>query len=389
MKTTLSSIFFCLIIATLAGCAAGGGMTTPDKRSAPAQAYYNEGLTQEQAGQVVEATRMYKLALTLMPKDTEIAEALKRMETERKRMAEERYQKGEQAYASGRFQDSKVAYLSALRLWPEHAGALERLLSREKITATQQGKHVVQKGETLAIIAKKYYGDYKKFRLIAQYNKIEDATQIEIGQTLMIPESGTGSMPAAGSSMAAGENQAMASTAEETSVEDDQRLAATAEETISQAVEIQVANYRDLGKDMLREGDYGAAIVEFRKVLNVIPDDQEAQQDLSVAHNAYARQLWDRQEIDQAREQFEICLTFRDDCQACRKTVKDCENAYKERLYNRGIAFFQDEKPEAALTEWEILQALDPGYRNVKDYIQKAKKISEQLGKLKQGQSTP
>jgi len=389
MKTTLSSILLGLIIATLAGCAAGGGLTTPDKRSAPAQAYYNEGLTQEQAGHVVEATRMYKLALTLMPKDTEIAAALKRVETERKRMAEERFQKGEQAYARGKFQDSKIAYLSALRLWPEHAGALDRLLSREKITATHHGKHIVQKGETLAIIAKKYYGDYKKFRLIAQYNHIDDATQIEIGQEIMIPESGTGSMPSAGSSMAAGDNQAMTPTAEETGVEDDQHLAETAEETISQAVEIQVANYRDSGKDMLHQKDYGAAIVEFRKVLNVIPDDQEARQDLSLAHNAYARQLWDRQEIDQAREQFEACLALRDDCQSCRKTVVDCENGYKERLYNRGIAFFQDEKPEAALSEWEIVQALDPGYRNVADYVHKAKKISEQLGKLKQGQSTP
>lgn len=374
MKTTLSCISFCLIIAALTGCATGGGMATSGNRSTPAQAYYDEGLKQEQAGYVVDATRMYKLALTLAPRDSEISTALARVEAERQRMAEERYQKGEQAYARGKFQDSKIAYLAALRLWPEHAMALERLLSREKITATHHGKHIVQKGETLAIIAKKYYGDYKKFRIIAQYNHLDDATQIEIGQEIMIPESGVGSMPMAGS---------------DTTAEDNDRLAATAEDTISQAVEIQVANYRDSGKDMLHERDYAAAIVEFQKVLNVIPDDQEARQELSVAHNAYARQLWDRQEIDQSREQFEACLAFRDDCQACRKTVADCENAYKERLYNRGIAFFQDEKPEAALAEWEILQAIDPGYRNVADYIQKAKKISEQLGKLKQGQSSP
>jgi Flp pilus assembly protein TadD len=363
-----------LIIAALAGCATGGGMATSGNRSTPAQAYYDEGLTQEQAGRVVEATRMYKLALTLAPRDSEISTALARVEAERQRMAEERYQKGEQAYARGKFQDSKIAYLAALRLWPEHAMALERLLSREKITATHHGKHIVQKGETLAIIAKKYYGDYKKFRIIAQYNHLDDATQIEIGQTIMIPESGMGPLPMTDSDMTA---------------EDNDRLAATAEDTISQAVEIQVANYRDSGKDMLHERDYAAAIVEFQKVLNVIPDDQEARQELSVAHNAYARQLWDRQEIDQSREQFEACLALRDDCPACRKTVADCENAYKERLYNRGIAFFQDEKPEAALAEWEILQAMDPGYRNVSDYIQKAKKISEQLGKLKQGQSSP
>ena len=136
MKTTLSCIFFGLIIAALAGCATGGGMATSGSRSAPAQAYYGEGLTQEQAGYVVEATRMYKLALTLAPQDSGISAALARVEAERQRMAEERYQKGEQAYARGKFQDSKIAYLAALRLWPEHAGALERLLSRETVSYT-------------------------------------------------------------------------------------------------------------------------------------------------------------------------------------------------------------------------------------------------------------
>jgi len=374
MKTTLPIIFFCLMIAALAGCATGGGKATTDNRSVPAQAYYNEGLAQEQAGRVVEATRMYKLALTLTPENTEIAAALARVEATRKSMAEERFQQGERDYASGKYQDSKIAYLSALRLWPEHTGALERLRAREKITATHEGKHVVQKGETLAIIAKKYYGDYKKFNLIAQYNRLADATQIEVGQVIMIPEIGMGAPPAATS---------------DTANKDDQRLAEAAEATISEAVAIQVDNYRDAGKEMLQAGDYGAAIVEYRKVLNVIPDDPEARQDIAAAHNAYARQLWDRQEIDPARQQFEACIAFRDDCQPCRDVVADCEKTYKERLYNRGIAFFQDEKPEAALSEWQIVQALDPDYRNVADYIQKAKKISEQLGKLKQGQRLP
>ncbi|MEE4111888.1 MAG: LysM peptidoglycan-binding domain-containing protein [Desulfobacteraceae bacterium] len=374
MKTTLPVSFLCLMIAVLAGCATGGGAAATDNRSVPAKAYYDEGLAQEQAGRVVEATRMFKLALTLTPENGEIASALARVEATRQAMAEERFQQGERDYAGGKYQDSKIAYLSALRLWPEHAGALERLRAREKITVTHEGKHVVQKGETLAIIAKKYYGDYKKFNMIAQYNRLADATQIEVGQVIMIPEIGMGSPPVATS---------------DTANKDDQRLAEAAEATISQAVAIQVDNYRDAGKEMLQAGDYGAAIVEYQKVLNVIPDDPEARQDIAAAHNAYGRQLWDRQEIDQARQQFEACIAFRDGCQACRDVVADCEKTYKERLYNRGIAFFQDEKPEAALSEWQIVQALDPGYRNVADYIQKAKKISEQLGKLKQGQSSP
>jgi tetratricopeptide (TPR) repeat protein len=363
-----------MILALLAGCATGGGMSAAGGVSTPAQAYFKEGRTQEQAGALVEATRMYKLAQTLSPRDSDIAAALQRVEAERRRLAEEHYQTGEQEYARGRLQASRIAYLKALRQWPEHAGALERLRSREKITVTHPGKHIVQKGETLAMIAKKYYGDYRKYRVIAEHNQITDVTQLKIGQEITIPEMAGTPLPVVENTMA---------------TDDSQQLAATAEESISQAVDLQVANYRDAGKDMLREGDYAAAIVEFRKVLNVIPDDQEAKQDLCVAHNAYGRQLWDLKQIDQAREQFDACIAFREDCPACRKTVKDCENYYKERLYNRGIAFFQDEKPQEALNEWQIVKKMDPGYRNVEDYIQKAKKISEQLGKLKQGQKSP
>jgi len=362
-----------LTTAVLAGCATGG-LPVDDSRVVPAQAYYKEGQALEQNGQLVEAARMYRLALTLTPRDSTIAQALERNETERERMAEARFQQGERDYAIGKFKESKIAYLAALRLWPAHAGALERLKSREKITATHQGKHIVQKGETLAIIAKKYYGDYRQYQMLAQYNKLSDATQIEIGQEIMIPEMGAGSIPATES----GDD-----------VESNARLAVAAEETITETVAIQVTNYRDDGRSMLQDGDYASAIVELRKVLNVVPDDQEVRVDLSKAHNAYARQLWDRQEIDKAREQFDACLEFKDDCPSCRPIVDDCENAYKERLYNRGIAFFQDEKPEAALAEWEIVQTIDPGYRNVADYIQKARKISEQLGKLKQGQRAP
>jgi len=375
MKTIAYAPSLCLIIAVLAGCAAGG-MPVSESRSAPAQAYFAEGQTQEQAGHVVEAARMYKLALTLTPHDAAVKEALERVETRRRNMAEERFQRGEQAYAAGKFQESKIDDLAALRLWPEHAGALERLRAREKITATHHGKHIVQKGETLAIIAKKYYGDYKKYAVIARYNHMTDATQIEVGQEILIPEIGAG-----------GSSGTTSPTTPATGEE--QHLAAAAEESISEAVEIQVVNYRDAGKDMLETGDYPAAIVEFRKVLNVLPNDQEARRDLSRAYGAYARQLWDRNDIDQAREQFQACLAFRDNCPTCRPAVTDCENTYKERLYNRGIAFFQDENPEAALGEWETVQGLDPGYRNVQDYIQKAKKISEQLGRLKQKQGSP
>ncbi|MBI5181425.1 MAG: LysM peptidoglycan-binding domain-containing protein [Nitrospirae bacterium] len=47
--------------------------------------------------------------------------------------------------------------------------------------------YTVKKGETLAIIAEKFYGDIKKYSLIASYNFISDPKTLEPGQKLIIP----------------------------------------------------------------------------------------------------------------------------------------------------------------------------------------------------------
>lgn len=47
--------------------------------------------------------------------------------------------------------------------------------------------YTVKKGETLAIIAEKFYGDIKKYTLIASYNLISDPKTLEPGQKLIIP----------------------------------------------------------------------------------------------------------------------------------------------------------------------------------------------------------
>jgi tetratricopeptide (TPR) repeat protein len=150
-----------------------------------------------------------------------------------------------------------------------------------------------------------------------------------------------------------------------------------------------VANYRNDGQEMLQAGDYEAAIVSFGKVLKAVPKDTKARLAIVKAHDAYGRQLWDRQEIESARMQFQACLAYREGCRSCRKAVAACEKNYKLRLYKRGIAFLEAGDPAAALGEWEILQTIDPDYPKVQDYIRKAKKIAEQPAGMENQQRTP
>lgn len=50
------------------------------------------------------------------------------------------------------------------------------------------GKYTVKEGDTLFIVAQKYYNDGYKFDRIAQTNKITDVDRIEVGQVLEIPK---------------------------------------------------------------------------------------------------------------------------------------------------------------------------------------------------------
>lgn len=359
MRSFLFPAMLVCVLGLLMGSAAADGPPTDEDPSRPARAYFEEGQRQEAAGRLVEATRMYKLALTLTPRDPALATALEGVQAERRRLADAHFQRGEQAYAAGDYRQGRIRLLTALRLWPDHAAALEKLREQETVAAPRPVRHIVRKGETLTTIARQYYGDARKYPLLVRYNRITDAQRIRVGQAIMVPPLGTGARPPAADV-----------------------------DTIARIAARQVANYRASGREMLQAGDLQTAIAEFRKVYTAAPDDPDALADLGRAYDAYARRLWERNAIDQAKAQFEACIALRDSCPDCPHTAKACLGSYKERLYDRGMAFFQNEDPRSALAEWQTVHALDPDYRDLADYMRKARQLSEQLG-LPKEESTP
>ncbi len=57
------------------------------------------------------------------------------------------------------------------------------------------GKYTVKEGDTLFLIAEKYYGDGFKYEEIAKASNIEDINSIEVGQVLEIPKLETTASP--------------------------------------------------------------------------------------------------------------------------------------------------------------------------------------------------
>ena len=160
----------------------------PSKKEKLVETYLQAAQARETEGKKVEAAKQYKLALTVEPQHPLALEKAAELDAELIRMAEEQYQAGMAYHRQGKYGLARQAYLSALTYWPEHTRAAEMLTRREKKKTRKYIFHIIRPGESLAKLAKQYYGDYKKYTIIAEYNNLEDAAQISVGQKIMIPE---------------------------------------------------------------------------------------------------------------------------------------------------------------------------------------------------------
>jgi tetratricopeptide (TPR) repeat protein len=383
MYCKVRSLFYLILFATvLFGCAVIDYL--PGSPAAVAKGYLSQGRESENAGDWVEAARYYRLALTVEPQNKQIIESLKRVEAKRLKLAEAHYQKGLAYLRQGKYSDGQRQFLTALRYWPQHEGAREKLYSRTQIKTKRYILHTVQKGETISIISKKYYDDPMQFQTIARYNNLSDATTVRVGKELKIPEidgvpflvpEGT---PEITTDSQAVERQLTTPGSEQRETQQIEDVQADAE-----AFDNMVANYRDAGLELFNEKKYDEAVIEFKKVINADPQDFETQEYLFKAHFSSAQDLLRKKQYQAADKQLQACLDFRTDCLQCRSLIKQCKDSYKELHYQLGIQYFGEEKLENAIHEWQLVKKLDPHYKRVEENLRKAEKISTKIQQLR------
>lgn len=194
-NTTLSILTVLAVVLSIfiiSGCVALSGTAKPNPKLA-AQ-YLEKGMELEKQGDLPSALEQYKLALTADPQNEAALQNNERLTKELSKLADARYDLGMKYHRQGKYALARKQFLTALKYQPDHPGASRMLVSRQPEKTPEYVLHEVQKGESLSMIAKKYYGDYKKFDVIARYNNLEDATMVKPGQTIKVPNI-TGAMP--------------------------------------------------------------------------------------------------------------------------------------------------------------------------------------------------
>jgi tetratricopeptide (TPR) repeat protein len=227
--------------------------------------------------------------------------------------------------------------------------------------------HTVQAGESLSILARDYYGDYKKFDIIAQYNQLDPNVGLNVGQQVRIPE-------IEGLPLISQTPQTSTATAR---VADEPVPAVTVKPKSPPAVaapppDDQSAHYRELGIELYQSQNYAAAILEFKKVLNVNPKDPIAYDYLTRAHTAQGKRFFDNARYAQAIEAFETAQKYDPDCSDCRVYIDQSRAALSDQSRSKAIALFNAQEYAQAIVEFKQLISRAPQDVTAKDYLSKA-----------------
>ena len=548
-------IFVIVLLMVVSGCQTTG--PTPRENQTQANDYLLQAQAYESEGNLAEALEQYKRAQALEPDSSVVNESIQRLEARLQQLAETHYQAGVRFRDKGKWELAKKEFLRALAYWPDHQQAALMLQQRQPEGKREFITHIIGPGESISKLALKYYGDYRKYHYIANFNNMTDATRVRVGQKIMVPTiagvsiddlnriSAGGTASSASTSIegdytihqiAPGESLSKIAHAyygdynlfsviakfngidDPTSVRVGQKIKipkldsqsegqpesspgtvytpssesdADAVETVEPPTELtpeplpeetpesvepvdQVAEYRETGISLFDDGKYDDAILELNKVLSADAEDPEAKRYLAKAwlekgrqhvdagriekakkaltsalnydqtcsacndllqkcrtleadeiisnaetlyknnqfdqataaleralaispDNRRARELMFQTQFQQALIQFEDqdylaakngfekALSVNPECEECRTYIDKSLNEYKEYHYNEGIVAFGREALKDAITAWEKVAAVDPGYKDVQRNLEKARLLDERLERIKKG----
>ncbi len=398
VKKTILLIGVTLMAGVIGGCVNGPELSdllsnffnSPDKEIE--KTYLKKGRDYEDKGELVNALTQYNLALTVNANEQKAIDGRERVEKALTQSASAHYKKGLELDRQGKYGKARQQFLIALRLQPNYPEVTEKLTSRKRFEIKRYIVHQIHSGETLSGIAKLYYSDPQHFPLIAKYNNIADVTHIRVGQEIKIPEL-AGVKFSKEHPFIEPEEEIIfepglwdweESLLETGTGKKEEKPEAKKEETAEMD---KVASYRDKGVELFQEKKYQEAITEFKRVLDISPDDEVA---LDYSYRSYFNMglsFFEKEDYLSARTQFEESLRYNFNCLDCLDYIKKCESLYMDAHYKMGMQYYGNEQLVEAMREWELVQLMDPNYKKVNHLVNKAKTILKKLEEIRESEA--
>ena len=439
MKTKKILFALLLSLCVLAGCVS---KQTSKKNEALnlSEKYIRTGEAYEDQGRLQSALEQYELALTVDKDNRSALDHKKKVEAALYETARRHYETGLALDEQGRYDEARRHYLSALQNRPDYTQAKERLSpGGVSLESKDYILHTLLDGQSVSKLSQIYYGDLKSYPIIGKFNNMADVTRVRAGDTLKIPalsglpvedlqkrynaymkeqleerENQTGlsqfeavapeepaappepdEFPQASESPEAPDKTDTARTsepskiAEPTGVTDvppspEKPEAVSTEESLP-VPPVETSTVYDQAMALFQQKKYGQAIPLFKKAQAENPENKQIDAHLFESHFQQGLAQFKKEQYLDARHSFLSAMLYNDEaCNQCRTYIKTCEDTYKEKHYNLGIHYFGKEQLGQAIKEWELVEKIDPGYKDVQSNLKKARTLYERLESIKQ-----
>lgn len=438
-------ILFALLLSLSLLSSCVSQQTTKPEEPTLVEQYITNGEAYEDQGQLQSALEQYELALTVDAENLSALDHKKKVEAVLYESARQHYEKGLILDEQGRYDAARRQYLSALQNWPEFTQAKEKLSpGGVSLGSEDYVLHTLLEGQSVSKLSLIYYGDLKFYPIIGKFNNMADVTRVRAGEQLKIPvlngltvedlqkrhdaymkerldmrEQQTGPLQPdvvapvePNEPVAPAEAMAPPQESESPDVPDnppqtyeqpevvessepeviepsekpEEPDAVPAEKSEPEPVApVEPPNDYDQAVALFQQKKYGQAIPLFKKAQSKTPDNDQIAANLFESYFQQGLIQFKKEQYLEARQSFSSAMQYNDDaCNQCRNYIKTCEDTYKEKHYNLGIHYFGKEQLEQAITEWEQVEKIDPGYKDVQSNLKKARTLYERLESIKQ-----
>ena len=153
---------------------------------------------------------------------------------------------------------------------------------------------------------------------------------------------------------------------------------------LAQCRQIEGEVLRRKGEEFVRAKQFDDAAQVLERALALNSDDAVASDWLFQSYYQNALELYDKGKYLEARTVFEKAIVVNPSCTDCKAFIEDSLEKYKERHYNEGIRYFDQEDLKQAISSWEKVVEIDPEYKNVRENLKKANLMSQRIEMIRQ-----
>jgi tetratricopeptide (TPR) repeat protein len=301
----------------------------------------------EREGKLRRALDEWRIALTVDPGDATARARKRALEGRIEREAADRLRQGREALGRGAHLEARRQFLAVLALDPANRAAFEAL--RFEVKEVRVVAHTVRRGETLTLLAERYYGDRSRGEVIAETNQLPLEARLNPGAAVRIPEiPGVPFQPPEGSLQPVPEPS-------------------------------EVNPLLGEAREALERGDFQSALVDVDRVLGPSPQHAEGLELKKAILYGLGRSHVRTRQWDEAYQALTQLARLGPAYQDAPVLLRQARDRLVEQHYNQGLRLFREEKLEQAITAWRTVLELDPDHASARRNVEQAERLLKSL----------